>query len=76
MFSISDIQSGEGDNEFEEGEKEEGEEASSNDEPSYPIRASFSITKVGSHPSHMLYPASLTVGCVCGKDLRPGSVEH
>ena len=50
MFSIGDIQSADEGNEFEEGERtEEGEEAEADESgmQSYPIRVSFSITKVG-----------------------------
>jgi hypothetical protein len=48
MFSIGDI-SGQQEQEYEQMENEEGEEAESEDQPihSYPIRCSFSITKVG-----------------------------
>jgi hypothetical protein len=46
MFSIADIQDAEDHEDFEEGQ--EGEEESSEDEPihNFPIRVSFSITKV------------------------------
>lgn len=43
MFSIADIQSQQ-ENDFDEAENEEGAEEQAS--PSYPIRCSFSITKV------------------------------
>jgi Mitochondrial glycoprotein len=49
MFSIADINSGDRDADYEDGvSSEQGNETSEEDSelPSYPIRASFSITKV------------------------------
>jgi complement component 1 Q subcomponent-binding protein len=51
MFSIADIQSAEEDPEY---EQEEGEGAEDQPLHSYPVRASFSITKVWLHVERFL----------------------
>jgi|SRR6267154_74819 len=52
MFSIADIQSAEDEPEY---EPEEGESAEDQPPHSYPIRASFSITKVWIHKTYSYF---------------------
>lgn len=76
MFSIADISSGQQENDFEGMEGEENEVPETEEEPvdSYPIRCSFSVTKVRSYHHFFFLVMSSHTHAACQQSTGEGAL--